>query len=206
MHISEGVLSGPVLAAGAVLGAAGVAAGLKAMRGEAVVEAGVLAAAFFVGSLVHVPVGVTSAHLLLTGLLGIFLGLAAYPAILAALLLQALFFQYGGLTTLGVNTFTMGSAAVLAGWAFRLVRRFWPGPGGTRTAAFVAGFLGVALAALLTALALAFSNEGFTAAAAALLAAHVPVMIVEGLVTMLIVWFVARVRPELLPCQKEDRP
>lgn len=206
MHISEGVLSGPVLAAGAVLGAAGVAAGLKAMRGEAVVEAGVLAAAFFVGSLIHVPVGVTSAHLLLTGLLGIFLGLAAYPAILAALLLQALFFQYGGLTTLGVNTFTMGSAAVLAGGTFRLIRRFWPGPGGMRIAAFVAGFLGVALAALLTALALAFSNEGFAAAAAALLVAHVPVMLVEGLVTMLIVWFAGRLRPELLPAQKGNTP
>ena len=47
MHISEGVLSGPVLAAGAAAAAAGIAVGIKKLEGEALVRTGVLSAAFF---------------------------------------------------------------------------------------------------------------------------------------------------------------
>ena len=198
MHIAEGVLSPAVLGAGAVLGAAGVAWGLRRMDAGRIMEVGILSAAFFVGSLIHVPIGVTSAHLLLTGLLGVLIGWAAFPAILAALLLQALLFQYGGLTTLGVNTFTMGSSAVLAWYAWRGIRRLWPGRSGEKFAAFCGGALGVALSALLTACALAFTNEGFVTAAKLLLLAHLPVMAAEGFITMITVGFIARVRPEML--------
>lgn len=199
MHISEGVLSAPVLVAGAALAAAGVAIGLKRLPEDRIVETGVLAAAFFVGSLIHVPVGVGSAHLMLNGLLGVLLGWAAFPAILCALALQGVLFQFGGLTTLGVNTFTMGTAAVAAGGIFRLLCSFWPRPRGYALAGFCGGFLGVALAALLTAAALAFTNERFSAAAGTLLLANLPVMAAEGLITMLVVGFLARVRPALLP-------
>ena len=198
MHIAEGVLSPAVLGAGAALAAAGVAIGLRRMEGERILEVGILSAAFFVGSLIHVPIGVTSAHLLLTGLLGVLLGWAAFPAILAALLLQALLFQYGGLTTLGVNTFTMGASAVLAWYAWRGIRRFWPRPTGQKVAAFCGGVLGIAISALLTALALAFTNEGFLTAAKVLLVAHLPIMVAEGFITMVTVGFIARVRPEML--------
>lgn len=206
MHIAEGVLSPAVLGAGALLGAAGVAWGLRRMDGGRIMEVGILSAAFFVGSLIHVPIGVTSAHLLLTGLLGVLLGWAAIPAILAALLLQALLFQYGGLTTLGVNTFTMGSSAVLAWYAWRGIRRLWPGSTGQKVAAFCGGALGVAIAALLTALALAFTDEGFLAAAKILLAAHLPVMVAEGFITMVTVGFIARVRPEMLATGTSGMP
>lgn len=198
MHIAEGVLSPAVLGAGAALGAAGVAWGLRRMDGERIMEVGILSAAFFVGSLIHVPIGVASAHLLLTGLLGVLLGWAAFPAILAALLLQGLLFQYGGLTTLGVNTASMGSSAVLAWYAWRGIRRVWPGKTGQKVAAFCGGALGVAIAALLTALALAFTDEGFLTAAKILLAAHLPVMAAEGFITMITVGFIAHVRPEML--------
>ena len=202
MHIAEGVLSPAVLGAGAALAAAGVAVGLRRMEGERILEVGILSAAFFVGSLIHVPIGVTSAHLLLTGLLGVLLGWAAFPAILAALLLQALLFQYGGITTLGVNTFTMGTSAVLAWYAWRIIRRLWPGAAGQRVAAFCAGALGIAFSALLTARALAFTNEGFLTAAKVLLVAHLPIMLAEGFITMVTVGFIARVRPEMLATEK----
>ena len=205
MHIAEGVLSPAVLGAGAALAAAGVAIGLRRMEGERILEVGILSAAFFVGSLIHVPIGVTSAHLLLTGLLGVLIGWAAFPAILAALLLQALLFQYGGLTTLGVNTFTMGTSAVLAWYAWRGIRRLWPGAAGQKVAAFCGGVLGIAIAALLTALALAFTNEGFLTAAKLLLAAHLPIMVAEGFITMVPVGFIARVRPEMLATEAPAR-
>ena len=198
MHLAEGVLSPSILVAGAALGCAGVALGMRRLDGERIVETGILSAAFFVGSLIHVPLGLASAHLLLTGLLGVLLGWAAFPAILVALLLQALLFQYGGLTTLGVNTFTMGSAAVLSWYAWLGIRRLWPGRRGEAVAAFCGGALGVVISALLTALALAFTSEGFIAAARLLLLAHLPVMLAEGFITMITVGFIARVRPEML--------
>lgn len=198
MHIAEGVLSPAVLAGGAVLALAGTALGLRKLEYDRLVAVGILSAAFFVASLIHVPVGLSSAHLVLNGLVGVLLGWAAFPSILVALLLQALLFQFGGITVLGVNIFTMGFAAVISWYVFRAICYLCPGMKGVRVAAFTGGALGVALAAVLTALALAFTDEGFWLAARLLLLAHLPVMLVEGLVTMFTVSFIMRVRPELL--------
>ena len=198
MHIAEGVLSPAVLGGGAVLALAGTAQGLRRLEYDRLVAVGILSAAFFVASLIHVPVGLASAHLVLNGLVGVLLGWAAFPSILVALLLQALLFQFGGITVLGVNTFTMGFAAVASWYVFRAVCRLCPGMGGVRAGAFMGGSLGVALAAVLTALALAFTDEGFWLAAQLLLLAHLPVMLAEGLITMFTVSFIMRVRPELL--------
>ena len=198
MHIAEGVLSPAVLGGGAVLALAGTAQGLRRLEYDRLVAVGILSAAFFVASLIHVPVVLASAHLVLNGLVGVLLGWAAFPSILVALLLQALLFQFGGITVLGVNTFTMGFAAVASWYVFRAVCRLCPGMGGVRAGAFMGGALGVALAAVLTALALAFTDEGFWLAAQLLLLAHLPVMLAEGLITMFTVSFIMRVRPELL--------
>lgn len=206
MHIAEGVLSPAVLGAGAALAAAGTAIGLRKLEYDHLIGVGVLSAAFFVGSLVHVPVGLASAHLVLNGLVGVLLGWAAFPSILVALLLQALLFQFGGFTVLGVNACTMGLAGVASWYVYRAVRRLLPGAAGLRAAAFCGGALGVALAAVLTALALAFTDEGFKAAAGLLLTAHLPIMIVEGLITMFTVSFIARVRPEMLRMTRNDAP
>lgn len=82
MHIAEGVLSAPVLITGAVVAAAGVAYGLKKIQANHFMLAGLLGAAFFVASLIHVPIGFSSAHLILNGFLGVVLGWAAFPVIL----------------------------------------------------------------------------------------------------------------------------
>lgn len=196
MHISEGVLSAPVLISGAILAIGGIATGLRKLDVNDIPLCGVMAAVFFVASLIHVPVGFGSAHLLLTGLIGIFLGWAAFPAIFTALALQALLFQYGGITTLGVNTATMGFSAVCAWFIFHLVCKKQPGK--IALAGFFAGSLGICLSALLTACALGFTNEGLLAAAMAILLAHLPIMLAEGLITMFTAAFLYRIRPQLL--------
>ncbi|MCF0253412.1 MAG: cobalt transporter CbiM [Duodenibacillus sp.] len=197
MHIAEGVLSAPVLAAGGAAAAVLVGAGLRRLPDGKVLAAGFLAAVFFVASLVHVPVGAASAHLVMNGLLGMLLGPAACPAIFAALLLQAVLFQFGGLTVLGVNTATLGLGAVAAWLAWRGLRALLPARRGL--AAWAAGFTGVAASSVLTAGALALSGEGFAAAAGALLVSNLPVMIAEGFVTLFAAGFLARMRPDLLP-------
>lgn len=196
MHISEGVLSPAILGLGAVLTIGGTALGLRHLDYDRLMTVAILAAAFFVGSLIHIPIGPASAHLILNGLLGVILGWAAFPAILVALMLQSVLFQYGGFTVLGVNAFNMAFPAVLS---FILLRPLLSRPGRMRTlAAFCCGALSVAGAGLLTAASLAFTDEGFLQAAQLLFLAHVPVMIVEGIVTTLTVSFLSRVRPELL--------
>ncbi|MGE4441865.1 MAG: cobalt transporter CbiM [Desulfomicrobium sp.] len=196
MHISEGVLSPAILGLGAALAVGGTAIGLRRLDYDRLMTVAILAAAFFVGSLIHIPIGPSSAHLILNGLLGVILGWAAFPAILVALMLQSVLFQYGGFTVLGVNAFNMAFPAVLS---FVLLRPLLSRPGRVRAvAAFCCGALSVAGAGLLTAASLAFTDQGFTQAAQLLFLAHVPVMIVEGIVTTLTVSFLSRVRPEIL--------
>ena len=196
VHISEGVLSPAILGLGAVLTVGGTALGLRRLDYDRLMTVAILAAAFFVGSLIHIPIGPSSAHLIVNGLLGVILGWAAFPAILVALMLQSVLFQYGGFTVLGVNAFNMAFPAVLS---FLLLRPLLSRPGRMRaTAAFCCGAFSVAGAAVLTAASLAFTDEGFLQAAQLLFLAHVPVMIVEGIVTMLAISFLSRVRPEIL--------
>lgn len=194
MHISEGVLAAPVLLSGAVLTVAGTAVGLKRMDYDHIMSVAILSAAFFVASLVHVPVGPSSAHLILNGLLGLVLGWAAFPSILVALLLQAVLFQFGGLTVLGLNTFTMAAPAVLCHYLFRPLLL----NGKASVGAFLVGFCSVLLSALLAGGALALSGDAFVPVAGGLVATHVPIMVAEGFITMFTYSFLARVKPEIL--------
>jgi len=197
MHLSEGVLSGPVLVAGAALAAAGTAVGLKRLDPDRIARTAMLAGAFFVASLVHVPLGPASVHLVLNGLVGLLLGWPAFPAIVVGLVLQAVFFQFGGLTTLGVNTLIMALPAVIG---YGLFSRFLQsGRAAALAAAFACGFLAVLLGGVLVGLALSFTEEHFFNVAVAVILAHLPVAVVEGVVTALCVGFLRRVQPGLLP-------
>ncbi len=197
MHIAEGVLSGPVIAAGFAVAAVGTGIGLKKLDFEHIAETGILSATFFVASLVHVPVGPSSAHLILNGIIGLLLGWAAFPAIAVALLLQAVFFQFGGFTTLGVNTTVMALPAVLC---FYMFAPFLKKTGKTAAAAaFACGFTAVFLSALLLGGALYFSDENFLEVATIAISTHIPIMIIEGLITLFCIGFLKKVRPEMLP-------
>ena len=77
MHIAEGVLSAPILIAGGAACAAGLAVGLKRLPTDRLATVAIFSATFFIASLIHVPVGPSSVHLLLNGLIGLILGWAA---------------------------------------------------------------------------------------------------------------------------------
>lgn len=204
MHISEGVLSPAILCGGAALAAAGIAIGLRKLDYDRLMTVAILAATFFVGSLVHVPIGPSSVHLILNGLLGMLLGWAAFPAIFVALMLQGILFQYGGITVLGVNTFNMAFPAVVCYYLFRPL--LLKSPRQRAFGAFCCGAFSVAGAGLLTALSLSFSEEGFLRTAQILFLAHIPVMVVEGVITALAVSFITKVRPEMLDFSRSKEP
>ena len=197
MHISEGVLAAPVLAGGAVLAAAGLAAGLRCLRPEQTVPSAMVAALFFLASLVHVPLGPANAHLSLNGLVGLILGWGAFPAIFVALSLQAILFQFGGLTTLGVNTLIMAAPAALCALLFRpfLIspRLRLVGVG-----AFLTGFCAPGLSGLIMAACLALSGEAFLPLARLVLLGHLPLMLAESLISLAVVHFLHKVKPEVL--------
>ncbi len=197
MHIVDGVLSAPVLVGGVVLTAGGIALGLRSLTLERVPAAGVLSATFFVATLIHVPVGPSSVHLIMNGLAGLLLSWVAFPALFVGLVLQAVFFGYGGLTVLGVNTLVMALPAVVVGLLFR---RLAMSPDGrlAALAGFLAGALGIVLAGSMVALVLWLSGAEFIPIAKFVVLAHVPIALIDGLVCAAAVALIHRVKPELL--------
>ncbi len=163
-----------------------------------------MAAAFFVASWIHIPVPPTSVHLVLTGLMGVILGWYAFPAILIGLFFQAVLFAHGGLTTLGVNTLTIGLPSLLAFAIFNLRRRFGKGKLPTMILGFLAGGLGVAVAAALTFLVLIRTVPLYLnirtelSAITAMTLAYIPIALVEGTFTAMVAVFLLKVKPEML--------
>lgn len=196
MHIVDGALSNPVVIAGAVATAGGIAVGLRSLDLDRIPTAGVLSASFFVASLIHVPIGPSSVHLILNGLAGLLLGWAAFPALFVGLLLQAVFFGFGGLTVLGINALNIAFPAVLAGILFRpMIGR------GSPASAAVWGGLGgafsIAATTAMVAVSLALSGDAFIPAAKLVFLAHIPVMVVEAVLTGFAVLLAVKVKPEL---------
>ena len=196
MHISEGILSAPVLVVEASLTAVAVSYAIKKMDYKQMSKVAILSSTFFVASFIHIPIGLSSVHLILNGVIGILLGWSAFPAILVALTFQAVLFQFGGLTSLGVNTFNMAFPAIIG---FYLFHRGISGKNNLKALifAFACGFLAVMFSAVLTAMALSFTGEAFIKIAKLILMTHLPVMFAEGVLTSFCIGFLRKVRPEI---------
>ncbi|MFD2110817.1 cobalt transporter CbiM [Thiorhodococcus fuscus] len=196
-HIPDGVLSAPMLIGGGLVSAALLAVALRHLDYDRLPQAAVLSAAFFVSSLISVPVGPSSVHLLLNGLMGLLLGWTALPALFVALLLQAVFFGFGGILTLGVNTLNMALPALICALALAPLmrrvaprRRLWVGA--------AAGGIGVMSTAALVAINLGLSGQAFLPAAKVLVLTYIPLAVVEAIITATVVAFLQRVAPEFL--------
>lgn len=197
MHISDGVLSTPVWISGYIVSAVIVAATTRKMQPEDIPKTAIMTSVFFVASLIHVPIGPTSVHLILNGLLGMILGPFAFTSIFLGLVLQALLFQHGGITTIGVNSVMMGLPALLVYRIFDLHQKFHFK---SNVAIFgaLAGACGIFLAAVILAFLLISTGSEFIGVAKLALLAHLPVIIVEAIVTGFIASFLMTVKPELL--------
>lgn len=200
-HIPDGVLSAPVLIAGAAVSLLGCGYGLRQLDEERIPEVAVLSAVFFVASLVHFPVGPSSVHLILNGLTGIVLQWPSFPAIAVALLLQAVLFGFGGIVVLGVNIMNMAVPAVLCGYLFRAIA----GDGSSRSrvlwGAALAGGIGVLLTASMVAVVLALSGREFLVAAKLVVVAHLPVALIEAAFSAAVIGLLSKVKPTLLGFQ-----
>jgi len=190
VHIADGIISNTWCVAAHALSWTAVYWLGKRLETDEVVRLGMLASATFAISLVHFPLGGTSVHLGLYGLCGILAGRRALPVIFAALLFQTLLFQHGGLLSLGLNALNMGTGALLAAFLWRT------GLGPDAFRAFLCGFLGVLVPALL--IALEFSLAGYGKGFLFMAVLYLGAAALEGVLTVVAVSFLRGARPALL--------
>ncbi len=198
VHLSDGVIATPWLACGIAGAAILILLALWRIREDEIPRIGLLSAAFFVGSYPHIPLAFlpTSVHLILNGLVGVALGRRAPLAIAIGLLLQFLLLHHGGYTTLGLNTCIIALPALFAGWCYPVLKAI-------KVSAFVRGVVlgggAVALTVTLNFLVLLFcGKEDWSTLAKLVLLAHLPVIVVEGLMLGAIVQYLEIVKPEML--------
>ena len=159
MHIPDGYLS----PATAVL-AYGVALPFwyqaskrvkETLRSQAAPLVPVFAALSFTVQMFNIPVPWgTTAHAVGGTLMAVVLGpWAAVVGVSSALIIQALFFGDGGITAIGANSFNMGIALPLVGYAvYKLLAGRSPSHRRRIVAATIASYVGINVAGLLTAL------------------------------------------------------
>ncbi|MBD2744950.1 cobalt transporter CbiM [Coleofasciculus sp. FACHB-1120] len=168
-------------------------------------KAALLTVAFFVVNVINIPIPPSSLHFVLNGLMGVVLGYYAFPAILIALFFQAVMFQHGGISTLGVNAIIMGFPALLAYYIFRLRNQVKMNEQRrTKIFAFIAGGGAVILAAtifsvvIITTIPADIDAQTERRAIYAGLIAYTIPAVFEGIFTMMLASFLDRVKPELL--------
>ncbi|MFZ7174023.1 cobalt transporter CbiM [[Pasteurella] aerogenes] len=195
MHLSEGVLHLPVLLSGAAVAIVGTALGLRQLSYEKLPLTALFSAAFFVASTIHIPIGIGSVHLILNGLAGLFLGWAVFPAFLIALMLQVLFFSFGGFAVLGVNLCIMALPAVLVHYLFRRFV-FQHSSSKLGIIGFCSGAIGVLGAALIASAVLALDGgKNYYDLIALLLVTHLPVLLIDSLISSSILLMLAKMYP-----------
>jgi cobalt/nickel transport system permease protein len=190
MHIADGILPAGVCVAADVVAVGLVYAGGRKLKTEEIPRMGIFAAALFIVSLIHFPLGATSIHLGLYGLAGLLFGLRSIPIIFVILLFQSLIFQHGGLLSVGINTLTMGSGA-LAAWGVWKSFKFYK-----QIKSFLCGFLGILIPAIFISVIFILSNYG--KGMAFVISVYIPAAVIEGLLTVVIFNYFNKVRPEIL--------
>ena len=210
MHIPDGFLPPNVCLAGYALTGGVTWYSLREIKRDHCTQANIpkaslLTAAFFVASLIHIPIPPTSVHLIFNGLMGAVLGFYAFPAILIGLFFQAVMFQHGGMSTLGINAIILGMPAIAAHLIFKQRDRI-PGKKAvlTKILSFAAGAGALLLSATMFAVLLVTHispdmdvNAERTAILISL-GSYAIQAAIEGIFCVMLVSFLEQVKPELL--------
>ena len=195
MHISDGILSSEVIVATSILSLGLLAFSLKGIKNKNIALISAMSAIFFIASFIHIPLGPTQIHLVLIGIIGIILASQVFLGLLIALLLQATLLGFGGLSSLGANLIIMALPSYLI---FLVVKMGLLNFLSIKIKYFMVGFLPVLLSTLILALVLALSKEEYLIASYTVIAANIPAMIIEGLVTLFLINYLKKSMPEIL--------
>lgn len=200
VHISDGILTPVFYAIGFVIAGLLLIPAVIGIDEDEIPRVGLLTAAFFVASSIHVKFFGGSVHLLLNGLVGVVLGRRSPLAIIVAVALQAFLLGHGGYTAIGVNTVMMAIPALVSRVVFRALARSSPisPKRATWVGALVGGTAVVLTAALYAGVLLIAGQEDYRLIATAGFAVHLPLAVIEALIVGFTAGYLARVKPELL--------
>jgi cobalt/nickel transport system permease protein len=206
MHIPDGFIDLKTAVATGALSAGGLAGAIygvkKYFKARVIAMMGVMSALIFALQMINFTIpGGTSGHLLGGALAAIILGPHAGVIVIAVVLIvQALVFMDGGIVTLGSNIFNMAVIGVYGSYLIywflsKISRSRWM----FLSAVGIASWLSVVMASLFTALELGISG---TYAPVITIKAMAGVYAVIGLgeaaITIAVITFINRVRPELI--------
>ncbi|NGM12055.1 energy-coupling factor ABC transporter permease [Verrucosispora sp. WMMA2044] len=220
MHISNGIINGPVAAVFAVVALAAMA--YCVMRGRQDLDdrlapmAGLVAAFIFAVQMLNFPIftaGV-SGHLLGGALAAMLVGpWVGALCVAVVLVVQALVFGDGGVAMLGLNITNMAVIGIAVAYLLiALLLRVLPRtPTGLAVTAFVAALVSVVVAAM--GFVLQYQLGGTTdlggnlaGLAGTMAVSHLFIGIGEGLITATTVVTVAKVRPDLVYALRALKP
>lgn len=217
MHVPDGFVDAPLSIGAGVAAAAAVGFCLRRSRAgldeRTTPLAGLVAAFIFAAHLLTFPVlAGTSGHLLGGALAAILVG--PYTGILCValvLVVQALIFADGGLTTLGVNIVLISVVPAVVGYTvFRAALRLAPrGRISVSGAAFTGAFISIPVAAGVFVGLYALGGAAdvpLGLLAGAMTGIHALIGIGEGVVTALVVGTVLATRPDLLYGARDHLP
>ncbi|MBO8181043.1 MAG: energy-coupling factor ABC transporter permease [Archaeoglobus sp.] len=199
MHIPDGYLDLSIAGLFYILSIAVLGYSTYKLRGQKLTSLfGIVAAAIFAAQMLNWPIpGGTSAHFVGGALAGILLGpYAGALAMAVVLTIQCLVFADGGITALGANIWNMAIVDVFAGYyVYRALQRF-----NRSTAAFIAGWLGITLAAIFAGIEIGISSSfgyGLKVTVPVMGAWHALLGVVEGTITAGVVGYIAAARPDV---------
>ncbi len=210
MHIPDGFLSNEIWAIMWLISIAIVGYAIwrtdEKLGDKHVPMMGVLAAFIFAAQMLNVPVaGGTSGHMLGGVLTAVFLGPLSASIIMTVLfIVQAVFFQDGGITTLGANIFNMGLIGTIGGYyIYYGIKKAAGDDKGMFIGVAIAGWLSVVLASTACAIELAASGTvPLEIALPAMVSIHAIIGLIESGITIAVVGFVLKTRPDLLNLEK----
>jgi cobalt/nickel transport system permease protein len=220
MHIPDGYLSPqtyiPLLGVFVASAAVAVKKVRKEVSARNIPYLGMAAAFSFIIMMFNLPIpGGTTGHAVGSAVIAILFGpWAAMISVSVALIIQALVFGDGGITSIGANCFNMAVfMPLVAYYTFKLLSKSSSGKAGISFAAFMSGYLSLVMASVLTAVELgiqpliASGSDGKALYCPYDLSIAIPAMaiehlllfgIVEGIVTALIVSYFLRNEPGLI--------
>ena len=175
------------------------------LESEMISFVSILAAGIFAAQMLNWPIpGGTSLHFVGGALAGILLGpWLGFLTIFLVVLVQALIFHDGGITTLGANALNMAIIAVLIGYFSYefLVRNFGNRESIRFLGAFLGGWLGIVIAGAAVAIEIGYSPSfpyGIAITIPVMVGWHTVLGIMEGIITALTIIYLSRRAPHLL--------
>ena len=170
----------------------------EALNEEKITEMTVIAAGIFVAQMLNWPIpGGTSLHFVGGALAAILYGLkGAFIIMFLVLLVQAVVFHDGGITTLGANVLNMGIIAPVVGYyIYKLITTKTNIKNKEFIGAFLGGWLSITLAGIACGIELGLSTQfiyGLSVSVPVMAIGHFLLGIVEGIITALVIRYLRR--------------